>query len=89
MKGYKVYYGENPRNGNCPSGGYENKIDVGNVTNYKVKKLANNKTYYFSVTSYNQAGKESCFSKEMHKEIKIKFLDKIKKSIKYPKNNGS
>jgi len=80
-KGYKIYYGEKPRTDNCPSGGYKNKIDVGNVTNYKIKKLENNKTYYFSVTSYNQAGKESCFSQEMHKEISIKFLDKINKII--------
>lgn len=82
LKGYRVYYGENPRNNDCPKGGYKNKIDVGNVVNYKINKLENNKTYYFSVTSYNQAGKESCFSEEMHKEIKINFLDKIKKIIR-------
>lgn len=79
LKGYRIYYGEKPRTNDCPGGGYENKIDVGNKSSYKIKELENNKTYYFSVTSYNQAGKESCFSEEMHKEIKINFLDKIKK----------
>lgn len=82
LKGYRVYYGENPRNSSCPKGGYDKKIDVGNITNYKINNLENNKTYYFSVTSYNQSGKESCFSEEMHKEIKINFLDKIKKIIR-------
>jgi hypothetical protein len=84
IKGYRIYYGENPRTDSCPIGGYVNKIDVGNKTNYKIKNLENNKTYYFSVTSYNQSGKESCFSEEMNKKISIKFLDKVK-NIKFKK----
>lgn len=81
LKGYNVYYGQSPRKEDCPKGGYENKIDVGNKTNYKIKDLENKKTYYFSVTSYNQSGKESCFSEEMSKSIAISFLDKFKKII--------
>lgn len=77
LRGYMVYYGESPRTDDCPNGGYKNKIDVGNTTNYKIEKLENGKTYYFSVTSYNQEGKESCFSEEMHKKISINFLNKI------------
>lgn len=78
VKGYRVYYGDKPRDGECPTGGYVEKIDVGNKTSHKIKNLENKKTYYFSVTSYNQSGKESCFSEEMSKKIDIKFLDKIK-----------
>jgi hypothetical protein len=78
IKGYRIYYGDKPREGDCPPAGYAEKIDVGNKTNYKIKNLPDGKTYYFSVTSYNQSGKESCFSEEMTKTINIKFLDKIK-----------
>jgi len=81
LKGYRIYYGENPRTNDCPKGGYVEKIDVGKNTSYKVNNLENGKTYYFSVTSYNNGGKESCFSEEMHKTISINFFNKIKKTI--------
>lgn len=82
IAGYKIYYGTTPRTGDCPRGGYTKIIDVNNNTNYTVDKLRNNQTYYFSVTSYNSAKKESCFSQEMSKTIKITwrdFLNKFKK----------
>jgi len=39
-------------------------------------------TYYFSVTSYNSAKKESCFSGETKKEIKLSIMDKLKNFLK-------
>lgn len=69
VAGYKIYYGTKPRNGDCPPGGYGNNIDVKNETGYALSNLAPGKTYYFSVTSYNSSGKESCFSPEMKKKI--------------------
>lgn len=79
IKGYRIYYGLSPRTGTCPDGGYSEKIDIGNTTNYTIKNLAYDKTYYFSVTSYNQADKESCFSGEVSKNISFNIRDKFKK----------
>ena len=70
LAGYRIYYGTTPRTGNCPSGGYPEKIEVGNTTSYKVEHLKEGETYYFSITSYNKGGKESCFSAEVHKLVK-------------------
>lgn len=78
VTGYNVYYGSKKRTGDCPKGGYAKKVGVGNKTSYEIKNLKDGGTYYFSVTSVNDAGKESCFSEEMSKEIKISFWDKIK-----------
>jgi hypothetical protein len=75
--GYKIYYGTKPRNGDCPPGGYEKNTDVKNVTNYRLNNLASGKTYYFSVTSYNTVGKESCFSEEIKKAIPVSITDRI------------
>ncbi len=75
---YKIYYGNSKRTGDCPQGGYAKKIDAGNKTSYQLENLEEGKVYYFSVTSVNAAGKESCFSEEMSKEIKISFLDKVR-----------
>jgi len=69
LAGYKIYYGTTPRNDKCPPGGYPEKIDVGNVTSYVLNGLASGQTYYFSITSYNTADKESCFSEEGKKII--------------------
>ncbi|KKU54174.1 MAG: Fibronectin, type III domain protein [Candidatus Wolfebacteria bacterium GW2011_GWC1_47_103] len=68
--GYRVYYGTEKRTGECPLGGYADKIDVGNRTTHTVTNLEKGKRYYFSTTSYNKGGKESCFSQEVSKEIK-------------------
>ncbi|MDR3559311.1 MAG: fibronectin type III domain-containing protein, partial [Candidatus Pacebacteria bacterium] len=78
ISGYKIYYGTEPRNGNCPPGGYAQNINVGKNTRYTLKNLALGKTYYFSVTSYDSSGKESCFSKEMKKAIAPSFFDRFR-----------
>lgn len=84
VSGYRIYYGTSPRNADCPPGGYTDNIDVHKVTNYNISNLKNGETYYFSVTSYNNSGKESCFSEEMKKTITIaSYLKSIfKKSDK-------
>ena len=69
LAGYKIYFGTAPRTDNCPSGGYPQKVDVGNKTSYTIDKLEKGKTYYFSITAYNKSGKESCFSAEVKKII--------------------
>jgi chitinase len=78
ITGYKIYYGTKPRSNDCPSGGYDNNIDVKNKTKYSFNDLQPGKTYYFSVTSYNGSGKESCFSPEMKKKIsRLNWIGKI------------
>ena len=69
LSGYRIYYGLSPRNNDCPPGGYANKVDVGNTTSYSITNLNNGTTYYFSLTSYDASGNESCFSKEISKVI--------------------
>ena len=74
LSGYRIYYGASPRIGDCPPAGYTEKVDVGKTASpekpsYKIENLENGNTYYFSVTSYDTAGNESCFSSEMSKEI--------------------
>ena len=69
LAGYKIYYGASPRTGSCPSGGYPQKVDIGNKTSYTIDKLEKGKTYYFSITSYDKSGNESCFSPEVKKII--------------------
>jgi len=76
--GYRIYYGTAPRNSNCPPGGYADNIDVHKATNYNISNLKNGQTYYFSVTSYNSAKKESCFSEEMKKPIGASWLTWLK-----------
>lgn len=76
LAGYRIYYGTAPRNADCPPGGYAYNIDVRKATNYNVSNLKLGQTYYFSVTSYNTSGKESCFSGEMSKKLrKFGFQD--------------
>jgi hypothetical protein len=71
--GYRIYYGIASRNSNCPPGGYTNNIDVRKATNYKISNLKNGRTYYFSVTSYDESGKESCFSEEIKKAVRASW----------------
>lgn len=78
VMGYKIYYGTQKRSSDCPQGGYKNKVDVGKQTSYKLENLNDSSTYYFSVTSYNSGGKESCFSQEISKSVKLSIFDKIK-----------
>lgn len=75
LAGYRIYYGNSPRIDDCPPGGYPGKIDIGKTDTpdkptYTLKELENGKTYYFSVSSYDTSGNESCFSDEMVKTIK-------------------
>ncbi len=72
--GFKIYYGAFPRTGNCPPGGYLNKIDVKQTNtpkkpSYTIIDLEKGKTYYFSLTSYDKTGNESCFSPQFSKVI--------------------
>jgi len=69
LAGYKVYYGTSHRTADCPPGGYGNSANAGKNNKYTVTNLSPGQTYYFSVTSVNTAGKESCFSPEMKKTI--------------------
>lgn len=69
--GYKIYYGEEQRTGKCPKGGYANVVDAGKDTKYEIKNLKRDVTYYFSTTSYNTEGKESCFSDEVSKKVGV------------------
>ncbi len=69
LAGYKIYYGTSPRTDKCPPASYPQKVDVGNKTSYTIDKLEIGKTNYFSITSYDKSGNESCFSDEMSKVI--------------------
>jgi hypothetical protein len=82
LEGYRIYYGTTPRTGDCPKGGYSQRKDVKNKTSHIFDDLEDGKTYYFSVTSYDAAGKESCFSQEMQKTVKISAKEKIKSLFK-------
>jgi Fibronectin type III domain len=57
VKGYRLRYGTASRS-------YSETIDVGNVTTYTISNLIAKKRYYFVVTAYNAAGKESPPSNE-------------------------
>lgn len=81
VAGYKIYYGAAPRTGDCPDGGYAKNTDVGKVSQYTLNDLEAGQTYYFSVTSYNNSGKESCFSEEMSKSISILKFSELKKIL--------
>ena len=74
LAGYRIYYGTSPRTDKCPPGGYPSKIDAGKTDtpdkpSYKIENLENGKTFYFSVTSFDSSGNESCFSDEIDKAI--------------------
>jgi len=70
LAGYKIYYGTSPRKDNCPKeSGYNNYIDIDNSPSYIIKNLKKGKTYYFSVSSYDKSGNESCFAEEVKKSI--------------------
>jgi hypothetical protein len=82
LAGYKIYYGTSSRTADCPKGGYAKMIDVGKKTKYILTNLDPGKTYYFSITSYNGSGKESCFSEEMKKTIAGSKWDWVKNVFK-------
>ena len=68
-KSYKVYWGTEKRNSDCPPGGYENNEETGTSGQYTIENLKSGKTYYFSITAVGEGGKESCFSPETEKTI--------------------
>ena len=55
--GYRVHYGTISRI-------YDTQIDVGNSTEWTLSGLEEDTTYFFAVTAYNSAGKESTYSQE-------------------------
>jgi hypothetical protein len=57
VKGYRLHYGTASRS-------YSETIDVGNVNTYTISNLIAGKRYYFVVTAYDAAGKESPPSNE-------------------------
>lgn len=60
LAGYKLYVGNASRS-------YQQKLDMGKITNYSVANLTDGSTYYFAVTAYNSAGVESPYSTEVTK----------------------
>lgn len=88
LAGYKIYYGVSPRASDCPTADYSEILDVEKTATpdkpaYKIENLDTGKTYYFSITSYDISGNESCFSPEMSKNIpKEKILLNFFKSFK-------
>ena len=80
LAGYKIYYGTSPRSGNCPTGGYPNSLDVGNVLTYTVNNLTEGQIYYFSITAYDNASprNESSCSAEVNKTIASGAITNLK-----------
>jgi hypothetical protein len=62
LSGYRVYYGQQSRN-------YDDFVDVGNVTTFKISNLDPGKKYYFAVTAYDFSTNESGFSAEVSADI--------------------
>jgi len=60
--GYVINYGTS-------SGDYTAKVDVGNVTTYKLKDLDDGKMYYFAVTAYDPSHTQSNYSNEVSHHI--------------------
>lgn len=65
VAGYKVYY--RPYSPSLPFDGIEanegaSPIDVGDITNFSLSGLAENRVYYFAVVAYNSSGVESTWS---------------------------
>lgn len=62
LAGYKLYWG-------LEAGKYQKPIDLGKVTHLPLSNLLKGATYFFVVTAYNIAGKESGFSNEVSKSL--------------------
>jgi len=52
LSGYRIYYGTSSEN-------YDQSIDVGNVTSYKLSGLTKGIIYYLALTSYDTSNNES------------------------------
>jgi hypothetical protein len=69
LAGYKVYYGHASRQ-------YSVTVDVGTSTTASFSSLQDAQVYYFAVTAYNTAGKESTFSNEVSYDLGSADTDK-------------
>lgn len=80
--GYKIHFGPG-------SGIYETTIDVRDVNNLAIKKLANGTNYYVAVTAYNKNGFESSYSAEGQgiPDVQVKYYA-ISGKIKDARGNG-
>ena len=58
LAGYHIYYG-------TASGDYSHRIDVGDVTEFRVTGLDDRIAYYFAATAYDRDGNESAYSEEL------------------------
>ncbi len=58
LAGYRIHYG-------TASGSYAVRLDVGNVTTFRVMGLSEGTTYYFAATAYSTTGEESGYSNEV------------------------
>lgn len=58
IAGYVIYYGRDSKV-------YPNKIDVGNVTSYRIRGLSNYATYFFAIQAYTRGRDFSELSKEV------------------------
>lgn len=58
LAGYKIYYG-------FETGNYSYSIDVGDITNYTISGLEENRTIYLAATAYDVNGNESECSEQV------------------------
>jgi hypothetical protein len=84
ISGYIIHYG-------TASSSYSKKINVGKVTQYKVKNLSKKTTYYFAVRAQNTDGKISEPSNEVKFKYKKKqtWWDKLTSYFQAPSDNSS
>jgi len=76
IAGYVIHYGKESKN-------YTNRIDVGNVSSYRVRGLINYSTYFFAVQAYTKAREFSELSREVSATPKEEkdLLSSIEKSF--------
>ena len=84
LAGYVVYFGTSKRAADCPTDnhGYTGKVRLSSrINSYTISNLAEGKTYYFSISAYDNGGDESCFSEEVSKIIPSTGPDKISPTV--------
>jgi hypothetical protein len=70
VSGYKVHYGLNSRT-------YPFVVDTGHATTQTIDNLQEGVSYYFSVTAYNVAGRESDFSGEISYTVPLRSISAL------------